>query len=107
MSNGGELGAECIMKKIGKVCKSQQRMQEETVSRNVAAVSRNPDQLWLQCRHPLLQRCFALGVGAARQGRRRTRRLRLGERRLVGGGCEGAGSGGGGGEVGVSRQVRH
>ena len=42
VSNGDELGAECIMKKIGKVCKSQQRMQDETVSRNVAAVSRNP-----------------------------------------------------------------
>ena len=43
---GGKRGAESIMKKIKKVLKPQQKMNDETVSRNVAAVSREPEKLY-------------------------------------------------------------
>ena len=45
ISNGGKRGAESLMKVIGKVCKPQMRLNDETVSRNVRCACRDPTKL--------------------------------------------------------------
>jgi len=45
ISNGGKRGAESLMKVIGKVCKPQMRLNDETASRNVRCACREPAKL--------------------------------------------------------------
>ena len=65
ISNGGEHGAESLMKKIGKVCKPQQRLNDKTVSQNVGAVCRDPDKLYHLTAALDLEASYALGHNKA------------------------------------------
>ena len=58
---GGGKGSEGLMKKIKKVLKPQQKMNDETVSRNCAAVSREPEKLYHLTPELDLQASYALG----------------------------------------------
>ena len=61
ISNGGERGAESLMKKIGKVCKAQQRLNDKIVSQNVGAVCRDPGKLYRLTEALDLEASYALG----------------------------------------------
>eukprot|EP00966_Prymnesium_polylepis_P116605 2695074-Prymnesium_polylepis.1 len=61
VSNGGSKGAESLMKTVKKVLKPQQKMNDETVTQNTAAVRRDPLKLYRLNQALDLQASHALG----------------------------------------------
>ena len=65
ISNGGNRGAEALMNKIKRVAKPQQRMNDPTITQNVAAVCREPDKLYRFTEAQDLQASITLGHSKA------------------------------------------